>query len=302
MANYASQLIKVAEAEVGYLEKASNKNLDNQTANAGYNNYNKYARDFDKTYTTFYNGKKQGAHWCDIFVDWCFVKAFGEAEALKLLGQPKKSCGAGCSFSANYYKKIGCFSNTPQVGAQIFFYNSARNDVAHTGIVYKIDSNYIYTIEGNTSSASGVVANGGAVAKKKYVKNYSRIYGYGLPKYDKEKTTTTTNKNKATKYKPTVKEWQKSAIADGFKFPKYGADGNWGAECESVAKKAVVKKRLVYKYKNLTKLVQKALGIEADGYCGKDTDKAIRAYQKANGLTVDGSVGLQTIKKILGVK
>ena len=292
MANYASQLIKVAEAEVGYLEKKSNSNLDSKTANAGYNNYNKYARDFDKTYTTFYNGKKQAAHWCDIFVDWCFVKAFGEKEALKLLGQPKKSCGAGCSFSANYYKQIGCFSTTPTIGAQIFFTNS-QGSVSHTGIVYKVDSNYVYTIEGNTSSASGVVANGGAVAKKKYTLKYSRIYGYGVPKYDKEKVT---------KYKPTVKEWQLAAIADGFKFPKYGADGNWGAECESVANKAVVKKRLVYKYKNLTKLVQKALGIEVDGYCGKDTDKAIRAFQKANGLTVDGSVGAITLKKLLNIK
>lgn len=35
MANYASELIKVAEAEVGYLEKETNKNLDSKTANAG---------------------------------------------------------------------------------------------------------------------------------------------------------------------------------------------------------------------------------------------------------------------------
>lgn len=31
--NYASELIKVAEAEVGYLEKETNKNLDSKTAN-----------------------------------------------------------------------------------------------------------------------------------------------------------------------------------------------------------------------------------------------------------------------------
>ena len=43
-------LIKIAEAEVGYLEKASNSQLDDKTANAGSNNYTKYARDFDEKY------------------------------------------------------------------------------------------------------------------------------------------------------------------------------------------------------------------------------------------------------------
>ena len=67
---YASDLIKVAEKEVGYLEKASNKNLSNKTANAGSGNYTKYADYFDKEYPTFYNGKKNGYAWCDVFVDW----------------------------------------------------------------------------------------------------------------------------------------------------------------------------------------------------------------------------------------
>lgn len=255
MSNYASELIKVAEAEVGYLEKETNKNLDSKTANAGDNNYNKYARDFDTKYPNFYNGKKNGFAWCDVFVDWCFVSAFGVEQAKKLLGQPNKSCGAGCSWSANYFKQIGCFSTKPQVGAQIFFKDS-KGEPCHTGLVYKIDSNYVYTIEGNTSSASGVVANGGAVAKKKYTKNYSRIYGYGIPKYDKEPTkqqttTATTNKSTAT---ANIKQWQVAAIADGFKFPKYGADGEWGAECEAVAKKAILKQRLFYTNKNLTKV------------------------------------------------
>lgn len=301
MANYASKLIKVAEAEVGYLEKETNKSLDSKTANAGDNNYNKYARDFDTKYINFYNGKKNGFAWCDVFVDWCFVSAFGVNEALKLLGQPLKSCGAGCTWSANYFKQIGCFSSKPAVGAQIFFKDS-KGEPCHTGLVYKIDSNYVYIIEGNTSNASGVVANGGAVAKKKYTINYSRIYGYGIPKYDKEpvkQQTTTATANKST---ATVKQWQVAAIADGFKFPKYGADGSWGKECETVAQNAILKKRLFYKYKNLTKIAQKAVGVKADGLFGNDTKKAVIAYQKKNGLAADGVVGLNTWKKILGIK
>ena len=103
------------------------------------------------------------------------------------------------------------------------------------------------------------------------------------------------NKNAA------VKEWQTAAIADGFKFPKYGADGVWGAECESVAKAAVCKKRLTYTNRNLTKIVQRKVGVKADGMFGKDTDRAVRNYQKSNGLAVDGCVGINTWKKILGI-
>ncbi len=99
-----------------------------------------------------------------------------------------------------------------------------------------------------------------------------------------------------------VLEWQKSAIADGFKFALYGADGKWGSECEGVAEKLIVKKRIgVYKYKNATKIVQKAVGVTVDGLCGAKTNQAIRNYQAKNGLVVDGCVGVKTWKKILGV-
>ena len=100
-----------------------------------------------------------------------------------------------------------------------------------------------------------------------------------------------------------ILEWQKAAIVDGFKFPKYGADGKWGSECEAVAKKAVCKKQLVgYKYKNLTKIVQKTVGVTADGKFGSKTKEAVKKYQKAKKLTADGAVGLNTWKKILEAK
>lgn len=106
----------------------------------------------------------------------------------------------------------------------------------------------------------------------------------------------------ATPKQNKVFEWQKAAIKDGFKFPKYGADGKWGSECEAVAKKAVCKKRITYKYKNLTKIVQKAVGVAEDGLYGSKTKNAVKAYQKQNKLKADGAVGLNTWKKILEVK
>lgn len=99
-----------------------------------------------------------------------------------------------------------------------------------------------------------------------------------------------------------VLSFQRAVIADKFKLPKYGADGSWGKETEGVAQQCIVKKRLTYKYKNATKLVQRLLGLKQDGLAGKDTDSAIRKFQKENGLMVDGAVGLQTWKVLLGIK
>lgn len=305
---YASKVLQIALDEVGYLEKASNSNLNSDTGNAGYNNYTKYARDLDAI-GYFYNGPKNGYAWCDVFVDWCFVQAFGVNEAMALLNQPRYSTGAGCYYSAKFFENKGQLYKTPKVGDQIFFYDSAYDEPAHTGLVYAVDSSYVYTVEGNTSSSSGVVANGGGVFKKKYSRNYSMIYGYGRPLYDEEAGSGTVSKPAVTPttptttkpYKPTVLEWQNAAITDGFKFPQYGADGEWGNECEGVAKKAIVKKRWVYTNKNLTRIVQKVVGVEVDGKCGSETDAAIRKYQAANNLEADGEVGLITWKHMLGI-
>ena len=273
MACYASTVVSIAEAQKGYLEKKTNSNLDSKTANAGYNNYTKYAKDFDKKYPNFYNGPKNGYAWCDIFVDWCLVEAFGVDKALELLGQPLKSCGAGCTWSVSYYKKIGCFYETPKVGDQIFFADS-KGEPCHTGIVKKVTSKKVYTIEGNTSSASGVVANGGAVEEKSYDINYSRIYGYGRPKYDPEpvKTTETTTKKEGT-CTVKVKVLQKGSKGDDVKALQTLLIG-YGYSCGNAG---------------------------ADGDFGTSTDKAVKKYQKAKKLTDDGIVGEKTWKKLLGV-
>lgn len=98
-----------------------------------------------------------------------------------------------------------------------------------------------------------------------------------------------------------ITEWQKAAIADGYKFAS-GADGIWGKECEAVAKKALCQKHLIgYKNKNLTKIVQKAVGVTVDGKFGNDTKTAVINWQKLTGLVADGIVGYNTWKKILGV-
>lgn len=125
--------------------------------------------------------------------------------------------------------------------------------------------------------------------------------GYTMDGFRKAVKAALTGETKPA-YVPTVLEWQKAAVADGFRFPRFGTDGIWGDECASVAKKAIVRRRIVYKYKNLTKVVQKVVGVEVDGLCGPNTRKAIIAYQEKHGLEADGEVGINTWKKILGVK
>lgn len=178
------RLLAAARAEIGYIEKESNSQLDDPLANAGDNDWNKYARDLD-AHGIVYNGRKNGYAWCDIFVDWCFISVFGVAVGMDMTYQPDKGCGAGCTWSARYYRENGKFhKDNPQPGDQIFFTNDGGKTSYHTGIVEKISGGRVYTIEGNTSSLSGVVENGGCVRDKSYPLSASYIMGYGTPNWD----------------------------------------------------------------------------------------------------------------------
>jgi uncharacterized repeat protein (TIGR02543 family) len=189
MANTVDKVLKIAEAEVGYLEKSKaayqkdSKILYEKTKGAGSDNYTKYGKEMHDLYPSVMDFP---AYWCDCFTDYCFYKAYGVTNAKKLLGGNFDDYTVA---SAQLYKnKNAYYKSNPKVGDQIFFNNGTR--ICHTGLVYKVDSNYVYTIEGNTSGANGVVSNGGGVAKKKYALNYNRIDGYGRPKYDVEETKT----------------------------------------------------------------------------------------------------------------
>ena len=176
------KVIEVASAEVGYLEKASNNQLDSKTGNAGQGNYTKYWVLMDKSL--------QGQAWCDCFVSFCFKTAYDESVANKLL------CGGLHSFytpeSAQCFKDKGQWHpNNPKKGDVIYFQNTER--ICHTGIVYKVDSENVYTIEGNTSAGEQVIPNGGGVCKKSYKLYNSRIAGYGRPNYASTCSTSATN-------------------------------------------------------------------------------------------------------------
>ena len=177
------RVIDIASGEVGYLEKNSNAQLDDKTANAGSNNYTKYARDLDVL--SWFNGKKQGYAWCAVFVTWCFYQAYGMI-AKKMLFQPDNdNCAAGCASARSYFNKQGHLHDAPEPGDQVFFWSSDMSKISHTGLVVAVDGEHIQTIEGNTSGGSDVIPNGGAVCKKSYSLGYHRIAGYGCPDWSK---------------------------------------------------------------------------------------------------------------------
>lgn len=179
----AERVIATARAEVGYIEKETNSQLDSPSANPGDGNWNKYARDLDAL-GIVYNGRKNGYAWCDIFTDWCFIYTFGLEVGMALLCQAEKGLGAGCTYSAQYYEAKGQFhKSNPKPGDQIFFTDDGGKTMYHTGLVVGVSNNRVYTIEGNTSSAAGVVPNGGCVRDKSYPLGDSYIGGYGRPDY-----------------------------------------------------------------------------------------------------------------------
>lgn len=169
------KLIKIAEDEIGYLEKASNKNLDSKTANAGKGNYTKYWRDLKPSY--------QGEPWCQCFVNWCFMKAYGTENALKLLCTSKFDYYTPTC--ADFFKQKKQWFIQPKVGDVVYFKNSSR--IHHVGIVVVVTQDTITTVEGNTTHSSKqdtqVVANGGGVWSRVYSKSNPSIAGYGRPAY-----------------------------------------------------------------------------------------------------------------------
>lgn len=242
-------IINIALAEVGYLEKATNANLDDKTANAGSNNYTKYWCDIYPAY--------QGQPWCACFVTWVFVIAFGKAMAQKLL---KHYPYVYCPTMADLFT----LNANPKVGDIVIF---KHNGVfTHTGIVIKVSGDQFWTVEGNTSGGSTIIANGGAVCKKTYFN--SNLPGTKFITPDYSKVQEIKNEGNDT---PSISA---SSIL------KIGSNGS--------AVKTL--------QKNLNTLIKAKLTV--DGEFGTATYNAVIKFQTKYKLTADGIVGENTQKKI----
>lgn len=180
--NAIGKLIQTAKNEIGYLEKASNSQLDSKTANAGENNYTKYWRDIKSDY--------QGQPWCAAFVSWCMMKTFGLDTAKKLL---KHWPYVYCPTMADLFT----LNSNPKVGDIVIFYRNGT--FTHTGIVIKVSGDRFWTVEGNTSGGSTIIANGGGVCQKSYYNSNLPGTKFCTPNYNLVKNTTSVSDSDTVK-------------------------------------------------------------------------------------------------------
>ena len=247
-------VIKTAQNEIGYLEKKSNAQLDSKTANAGYNNFTKYWRDVYPAY--------QGQAWCAAFLSYCFMKTFGLAMAKKLLKHwPYVYCPTlGSLFTKNA---------NPKVGDIVIFYRNGT--FAHTGLVTKVKGDRFWTIEGNTSGASGIVANGGGVCAKSYYNSKLPGTKFCTPNYSLVTSIVSGDSSTSIPTTPTNTK-------------NYLTVGDKGDAVKTLQ----------------TKLNKVGYKLTVDGIYGDNTLKAVKSFQTKykKELEVDGVAGKNTISKL----
>ena len=258
------KLILIAKNEIGYLEKKSNGQLDSMTGNAGSANYTKYWRDIKPEY--------QGQPWCAAFISWCFMKAFGLENAKKLLKHwPYVYCPTlGSLFTKNA---------NPKIGDIVIFYHNGT--FTHTGLVTAVIGDRFYTIEGNTSGASGIIANGGGVCAKSYLNSQMPGTKFCTPDYNivnGNTDNTLDNGNTMT-------------------------GGNYMFEPETVQLGSVGTSVLLLQeilvargFKGRNSKI-----LDLDREAGDNTIYALKTYQKSRGLEADGICGTATWKDLIAI-
>ena len=150
----ASEIIKVAEKEIGYVE--------------GKNNSTKYGIAYGMN----------NVYWCMEFVWWCFNQID------KSYFYDGNKC-ASCSQLMNWAKSKGQWVTKDYKAGDILIYKwkNSKNAADHTGICTSANSSYVNAIEGNTSSgSSGSQSNGDGVYRRK--RALSCVVGAFRPKYE----------------------------------------------------------------------------------------------------------------------
>ena len=263
------KVILIAKNEEGYLEKKSNNQLDAKTANAGSANYTKYWRDIKPDY--------QGQPWCAAFISWCFMKAFGLDNAKKLLKHwPYVYCPTlGKLFTRNA---------NPKIGDVVIFYHNGM--FTHTGLVTAVIGDRFYTIEGNTSGASGIIANGGGVCAKSYLNSQMPGTKFCTPDY----SIVSNAVNKPSD----INKIPSNTIQTGEKYMFNPETVKAGDKNTSVLLLQEILRARGFKGKDKKEL-------DLDREAGDNTIYALKQYQKSRGLEVDGVCGSATWKDLIAI-
>ena len=293
-------VLRIASNEVGY----SRWNDPEQGT--------KYGRWYAELTGTPYFGTN-GVPFCAMFVSWVLNKA-----------------GVEC----NYFPSAVAFDNSNRSvlgNAYVNKYNLKRGDVLsfdwdgdvsgdHVGFVDEVYSSYVRTVEGNTGN--------GEVAKK--TRYYDDIICGVRPFYDSNSSKSEDTSSGSS----LVKAGQRYLVNQGFGVGASGIDGYYGVYTNIGLVKFVQTQLNAYgagldvdgsrgpltqaawakfgpvsygtSKRALVLAVQTALlchgysvgSAGIDGYCGNDTDAAIKAFQRDHNLEVDGYVGPATFLEL----
>lgn len=189
-----TDVLAVALSQLGYQEGDAEGSFSGLVA--GSSNYTEFNHNFGPL-----NGGYGGSiyPWCAAFVSFCLLQAKTHS-LTKMTDWCRDHKGdekyiwreISCNHWADQLRICGYFEDSksnggsyiPQSGDLIFFADGGvGKSETHIGIVLYSDGEKVYTVEGNTSSADGLEANGGGVYLKSYALDKAYIRGYGVLPY-----------------------------------------------------------------------------------------------------------------------
>lgn len=188
----AVDVIAVALSQLGYAEGGSLSELDGATPSIlNYTEYNYNMGNFG----IGYGGAEY--HWCASFVSFCLYQSgchdfgdffdcarFHDGDADYIWREISCEYWVRALRGAGRFHASFCYGGayTPGSGDLIFFTRDKKT-ASHIGIVLYSENGYVYTVEGNTSSASVLETNGGGVYAKSYKLTNPGILGFGKLPY-----------------------------------------------------------------------------------------------------------------------
>lgn len=163
------EFICILNDEIGYLEKASDSQLENKTANAGFANYTKYGQWYGDN----------GAYWCQQFISWCAYEACRQHMEIQKTGWEKQTDGTWKYLINGEYTRNEWVEIATAAGRQWFVFDGAGTMV--TGWFGSNDGDWYYmnVADGAMLAAQWFDVNGkwyyatksGLTAKNTYVKS-----------------------------------------------------------------------------------------------------------------------------------
>lgn len=283
--------------------------------------------------TWYYGSYMSGTAWCAAFCSWLAAQCGLINKAFV------KTDGAGCFAREGVPKGYGRWlakGSTPKEGDLILYrYGGSYTDKYHSdhvGYVYNVDSNYVYTIEGNTLGSNNNWNDTSSVNYRKRSLWDSTIWGYYRPNYPNAPSSNTTT---TTAAKPTVsakgnndikavQQWlntnygthctidgeygeqTKSALVGALQCylnKHYNAglvvDGVFGAKTKAAIR--VLRKGAKGDYVYILQGLLICHGYSTNGFdgdFGSGTESAVKKFQASVKITVDGEAGKDTFSKL----